>query len=942
MKKIIGWIIKILLGLVLLILVAMITIPIIFKEKIREKVEVVINESVNAKVSFDDYKLGFFKNFPNLSFSLNGLSVVGVDRFENDTLVGFNTFSLVFNLSSLFGDSGYEVKSVVMDRAVINAVVLKDGQANWDIMKDTTTIEEADTDTTASSFKVVLQKVALLNTSLSYLDEQSDMKASVKDLNFNLKGDMTSSETNLQMGLTIGEVSFIMEGLKYLNKAKIDSKIDLLANLDNMKFTFGENYFAINDLKLNFKGMVSMPGDDIETDLEFGTPQTSFKTLLSLIPAVYMSDYQDLKTTGEFAFSGSAKGVYSDADSTLPDVSLNLSINNGMISYPDLPEKIQNINLKSNVFVDGKDMDKTLANIDLFHMELAGSPFDMNFALKTPMSDPDFSGSMVGRIDLGALAKAVPMDSINLSGIIDMSVKMAGKMSMIEKEQYESFTATGNMNIKDMLVEMIGYPEVKINNAGFEFTPAYAAMNNTSLNIGGKSDFLFNGRIENYIPYVFSDQTIKGKLSMRSKLVDVGEIMSKMAVDTTVVEDTSALTVIQVPKNIDFEFDALINDFAYDSIKAQKVKGLIIVRNGILSIRETGMNILNGTILMNADYDTRDTLKPMMNADFDVRNIAVKDAFRTFNTVQKMAPMAKGIDGNISSTLKFSSLLGSDMMPVTNSIEGSGKLQSDELTLVEAGTFDKIKETLKLGDKYSNTFKNINISFRISNGRIYTSPFDIKTGNLKMNIAGDQGLDQTINYIVKTEMPRSDLGASVNSLIDNLSAQAAAFGVAYKPSETLKVNLKVTGTFAKPLISPFFGSSSGDGSEGGTKAAVKEVAKQAVDQAVDQAKDKARAEAEAQAAKLVQDAEEQGQRLREEAARAATQIREEADVQAQKLIKEAEGKGTLAKLAAQKGADKLKQTADAKAIQLEKEADNKAIQLVDEAKKKSDALLNKI
>ncbi|MBI5008776.1 MAG: AsmA-like C-terminal region-containing protein [Bacteroidia bacterium] len=325
-------------------------------------------------------------------------------------------------------------------------------------------------------------------------------------------------------------------------------------------------------------------------------------------------------------------------------------------------------------------------------------------------------------------------------------------------------------------------------------------MNNASLNVGGKSDFTLNGKIENYIPYVFSDQTIKGKLSMRSKMVDAGEIMSKMATDTTVVEDTTALAVIQVPKNIDFEFDALINHFTYDSIAAQQVKGLIIVRNGILSLRNTGMNILNGSILMNADYDTRDTLKPTMKADFDMRNISVKDAFRTFNTVQKLVPAAKGIDGNISSTLAFSSLLGSDMMPVTNSIDGSGKLQSEQLTLVEAKTFDKIKETLKLGDKYTNSFKDIYISFTIKEGRIYLKPFDIKTGNLKMNISGDQGLDQTINYIVKTEIPRSDLGGSVNALIDNLSAQAAQFGVAYKPSETIKVNLKVTGTFDNPAI----------------------------------------------------------------------------------------------------------------------------------------------
>ena len=942
MKKVLGIILKALLGLILLILIVLFTVPIIFKEKIRTKVEQVINESVNAKVQFKDYKLGFFKNFPNLSFSLNGLSVVGVDKFANDTLAGFNSFSLVFNLSSLFGDKGYEVKSIVMDKAVINAIVLKDGTANWDIMKDTTTTETVAEDTTASTLKVVLQKVELLNSSISYIDDESAMKAYINDLNFNMKGDMTMSETDMQMGLTAGAVTFLMDGMKYLNKAKVDSKVDLLANLDNMKFTFRENYFAINDLRLNFKGMVAMPGDDIATDLEFSTPQTSFKTLLSLVPAVYMSDYQDLKTTGDFSLSGSAKGTYSDADSTLPDISLNLAINNGMISYPDLPEKIQNINLKSNVFVDGKDMDKTIANIDLFHMELAGNPFDMSFALKTPMSDPDFKGSMVGKIDLSALMKAVPMDSISLSGIIDMSVKMAGKMSMIEKEQYESFSASGNMNIKDMVIAMIGYPDVRINTATFEFTPSYASMNNTSLNVGGKSDFLLNGKIENYIPYVFSDQTIKGKLSMRSKLTDVGEIMSKMSTDTTAVEDTSALTVIQVPKNIDFEFDALINDFVYDSIRATQVKGLVIVRNGILSLRETGMKILDGSILMNADYDTRDTLKPSMKADFDVKNIGIRDAFKTFNTVQKLAPMAKNIDGKVSSTLQFSSLIGSDMMPVTKSINGYGKLQSDQITLLEASTFDKIKETLKLGDKYSNTFKDINISFKIADGRIYTNPFDVKTGNLKMNISGDQGLDETINYVVKTEIPRSDLGGSVNSLIDNLAAQAAAYGVAYKPSETIKVNLKVTGTFSKPVITPFFGSGSGESAGGGAKATAKEVAKQTVNQAVDQAKDKARVEAEAEAAKLVKDAEEQGQRLRDEAAKAAKQIREEAEVQAQNLTKEAEGKGTLARLAAQKGADSVRKTADKKATQLEQEADTKAKQLVEEAKKKSDEMVNKI
>ena len=47
--------------------------------------------------------------------------------------------------------------------------------------------------------------------------------------------------------------------------------------LDKWKFTFRENYLSVNDLKLNFSGYVAMPGDDIETDIQFKTPQTEFQ-----------------------------------------------------------------------------------------------------------------------------------------------------------------------------------------------------------------------------------------------------------------------------------------------------------------------------------------------------------------------------------------------------------------------------------------------------------------------------------------------------------------------------------------------------------------------------------------------------------------------------------------------------------------------------------------
>ncbi len=928
---------KIVAGFFLFVLLLMFSIPLLFKGKIREKVETAVNNSVNARVEFSDYKLGFLRNFPDLTFSLSDLSVTGTGSFENVPLASVGSFDLVFNLKSLFGNSGYEIRSVIVDNARINTLVLETGEANWDIMKESD--DEEDT-ADEGDMKILLKKVALRNSSVSYSDEGAVMSAELNDLNGDLTGDMTLSETNLDIVLNVGELTFIMDGINYLDRAAALADVDLKVNLDSMKFTFGDNYLTVNDMKLYFAGWVSMPDDDIVTDLTFSTGQTSFKTLLSLIPAFYLSGYEDLNASGDFTLEGSAKGVYSDADSTMPDVALKIDVINGLISYPSLPEKITNINLNSSLFVDGKDFDGTTVDVSKFHMELAGNPFDMRFTLKTPISDPDFTASLLGKIDLGALQNAMPSDSISMAGLLDMAVEMAGKLSMLDAKQYDRFHAEGNLGADKVKVDMTGYPSVDIDRALLNITPAFAALTGADIRIAGSSDVSMSGRLENYIQYMFRDETLKGNLSARSEVINMSEIMSQMTSDES-EDDTSSLELIRIPANIDFDLDASVDQFIYGDIKVNNVNGNIILRDGVMSLKDTGMDLLGGTIKMDADYDTRDTLKPFLQAALRMDNVAVKEAFNSFNIVRQFLPAASGIDGRFGMNLDYSSVLASNMMPLIETITGGGKVTSDEVTLLESSVYDAMKQVLKLNDKFTNKFRDLNISFKVDQGRLYVNPFDVKVGNVKMNVGGDQGLDQTLNYVIKTQIPRSELGTSANSLIESLSSQASAFGLAFSPSEILTVNLRVGGTFGKPSVTPFFGDSQGSPA-GNVVQTVTESAREAVSEGIEDAREKASQEAGEQAARLVKEAEERGALLKEEAARAAEKIRQEADEQALRLIKEAESRGTIAQLAARKSADALRKEADRRAEQLISEADLKADQLVEEAQLKSRELIDKI
>ena len=921
---------KILVGifavLLFIIIASAVIIPVAFKEKIREKVETELNGMLNAKVSFADYKLSLFKAFPNAAFSLNDLSVIGVGRFEGDTLAAMKSADIVFNLKSLFGDKGYEIKSITVIQPLVNAIILEDGTANWDIMKETGTKAEAEAE--PSTMKLQLRKFTVKEGRLYYTDRESDMAASLEDMGLNLSGNMSASRTGLDINMTAGSVDFIMDKIPYLTDAKVNFTAGIDAMLDSMIFVLKDNSLTVNDIILNFAGKVAMPGDDISTDLTFNTPETSFKSLLSLVPAFYMKGYEELKATGTFSLNGAIRGIYSDADSTMPDINARIIVNDGVISYPDLPEKISAINIIGEVKTDGTEMDNTTVDVSKFHFELAGNPFDMTIRLATPLSDPAVSAAAKGKIDLAKLQQAIPLDSITLNGLINVSLDVAGRMSMLENEKYDQFKASGALIITDMAFEMADLPAVRISTAAFDFNPAFAELKQLKMKVGEKSDFSASGRLENYIPYLFSDDTIRGNLALSSNSVDLNEILDIMPSDIT-ENDTTALTVIQIPKNINFIFDAVINNLVFDKLVADDVKGNIIIKDGMVTLREAGMKALGGTLLVNAVYDTRDTLNPKVSADLLVSMANIKEAFNAFNTVQMLAPAAAGLGGNVNVGMKYESLLGSNMMPIISTITGGGELRSESVQLLESKTFDQIKNVLKLNQAYSNIVKDISATFAINDGRLFIKPFDTKIGNIKLNVSGDQGLDQTLNYVVRTEIPRAELGNAAGALMGALTAQAAGLGLTLIPPEIIKVNLKVSGTFLKPVITPSFaGSEKGQSAATTVTTAVKEVVTEKVNNT-----------AREQADKILKEAEEKAQMLRDEAASSAKAIRSEADLHGRKLIKDAESKGTIAVMAAKNAAEALNKEADKRATQLEAEANARADKILAEAKAKADELL---
>ncbi len=789
MKKFIK-IFAIVVGVIFLILLV---IPLLFKGKIERIAREEINNQLNAEVQWSDFSLSMIKKFPSLSISVHDLSVVGEKQFEGDTLLSLNKFLISVNLASVIRGNGVEVERILLDQPVIHAKVLADSTVNWDIVKATEGLhEEADTTVEASSnFTVNLQSFVINHGIITYSDKSMLLDAGIYDLNLDMSGDLSASITDLKIKTSINHVDISMEGTRYVNGLKVSLDAEMLADMTNEVFTFKENNLMLNRLNLGFEGSVGMLEDGYDLDLKLSARETNLEAILGLVPDEFTSYTKDVQTSGNLTMETVAKGIYRDANH-LPAFNMIIKVDDGKIKYPDLPKAIEDINIDFQVNNNGGLADSTLIEIKTFHFVLGQNPFDASLSVKTPMSNARFKGTMVGVIDLNSLKEAMPLDSFDIKGIIDAHINVDGDMETIEKELYDQVKVNGQVTMNGFYYDSKDLPQaVNISAALLTFTPQNIILDPFNCNIG-RSDFSLKGRLENYLPYIFKDETIKGELTHYSKLLNVNEFMVAKSEGTVVAEeDTTALELMEVPKNIDLVFNSSIDKILYDKLEINQVKGKITVKDGIVKLDGIDMNLLEGQMNMTGQYNTQDAQKPYVDFFFNARNIDITQTANSFSVIDSLLPIASSSKGKIGAKFEYYSLLNQEMSPLISSITGGGNLVSKSIEVSDSEVLNKMASLLNNNKYKTMKAEDINIDFVMKDGKIIVSPFYPKVFGAKLTVQGEQGFDHSLNYVVKAPISRKELAKALSFLGSGFA----------ESGDDLMVDVIIKGTSDNPEMS---------------------------------------------------------------------------------------------------------------------------------------------
>jgi vacuolar-type H+-ATPase subunit H len=913
----------IVIGFLLLLIIA---IPYVFKSKIRTAVQTEINKNLNAVVTFDGVGVSLLRHFPDLSVNVKNFIVVGTGDFGKDTLASLPALSFTLDLASVFSGSNYKVKQIGLTSPHLLFKVLANGKVNWDIMKPT---GKTDTVSAPSTFKVYLNKVSISDARIVYDDAEIPTRILFDGLTGELSGDMTADITSLAINAVARDFTADYDGVRYFNKTNAGLKTLLAADLSTWTFTFKDGNLRLNDLNIKADGFFAMPDEGYKMDIKFAAKENTFKAFLSLIPAIYSKDFENVKTSGTMAFDGFVKGLYNDV--SMPAFAINLKVADGMFSYPGLPGSVSDVNLQAAIANPDGVPDHTTVDVPRMHLSMMQNPVDITLALRTPVTDPDINATVKGTLNLSTVSKVYPLgDKTTLSGIVNADMAFSGKVSSIEKGAYDQFKASGFATVDKLVYSGPELPQpVTISKARLDFTPAYAQLTGLSMTIG-KNDLAAEGKLENYIPYSMKKHALlKGSLSASSNYMDINSLLAGTTATATTA-DTSGLTVVEIPGDLNLSLSTSFKKLIYTTYDMSDVSGIVKVKDHTLLLDGLQAHMLGGSLAMSGSYSTFDPAKPMVDMNLQVKNLDVRQSFQAFNTFQKLAPIAGKLTGSISTNLKFKGALKQDMMPDLTSVSAYGLLLSDILKLADVNTFNKIADVLKMEKLRSPSLEKINLSFDVVDGKATVKPMDFKLGSYKANFSGTTGLDQVLNFILTLDIPRSEFGAKANTVLDGLVKDASKKGVNVNLGDIIPVTILIGGTVTDPKITTGIKSAMAGLADDMKKQALAEVEKKK-EELVTKAKEEASnliTQADAEAAKVIAEAEKQGQKLVQAANIQAAKVRSAADSSANRLLAEGKKNGYIAEIAAKKGAESVK-----------KEGYKDADKLVAEAQKQSDAII---
>lgn len=410
-------------GIIGILLLAMISIPYFFKTQIESAVKDIANKNINGELQFTSIDLSFFTHFPSLTTSIHDVKLKGSAPFQDSLLLDVNEISLGVDVLSLFKDK-ITLNKFIVSSGKINVFVDSTGAANYNIYTAASTTPTTDDDSNGDS-QIAFKLLKLKDINLHYQDASIPMTIEAIGLDYEGRGDLSSSIFDLKTNAKIEAFTFIFDNEKYVDRKSINAQLITKINTNNLSFVFEKNDIIINKLPVRFKGEFAFLPNGYHLDFKLKSQESTLEELLSLVPQGYSEWLKDTKIKGSSEVFMDLEGDYIVEENKMPNLSLGMIINNGYLSYKDSKVPLSNLNTKIKVDLPQLSLDSLAIDLQQFDFNVANGYFKTEGKIKgiDPMQ---VRSTIHSSLDLGSLYQAVQWPDFSFAGQLELDAKIDG------------------------------------------------------------------------------------------------------------------------------------------------------------------------------------------------------------------------------------------------------------------------------------------------------------------------------------------------------------------------------------------------------------------------------------------------------------------------------------------------------------------------------------
>lgn len=472
---------------------------------------------------------------------------------------------------------------------------------------------------------------------------------------------------------------------------------------------------------------------------------------LAEVKQFYPLDGIDLH--GDMNINVISKGTWVPAQKLFPVTTATLKMNNGTIKTKYYPNPIEKINIDAMLVDTTGNFNALKFDIKPMAFQFEGQTFSLKAAVDN-FTDPHYDITANGSADLGKIYKVLGKDGYDVNGMIKADLSLHGTQSDAMAGRYAKLNNKGSLTMKDVTVKASIFPlPFHINDGVFRFADDKMWFDKFDVRYG-KSDLHLDGYLNNLIGYIIQgDQHLQGALDLKSHYVQVDELAAYTGNSDPADAGAGMPGVVMIPENVTLTINAAADRVNYNGLDLHRFHGTLAIANGTLNMSNTGFNIIDAPVVMDAQYTSLSPKRAQFDFRINAKEFDIKRAYKEIKLFHDMATSASSASGVVGLTYHVNGRLDEHMKVSYPSLTGEGTLTLKKIKLRGFKLLNTVSNKTGKEDLKDPGLSDVNIRSSIAGNIITIERTKLRIAGMRPRFEGQVSFDGRLNLRGRVGLP---------------------------------------------------------------------------------------------------------------------------------------------------------------------------------------------